>query len=248
MLLRDKVAFITGGGSGIGEATAKLFAAEGANVIIADIDEVSGERVSNEIGSSANFIKCDVTNEENVFEVINEITKTYNRLDCAVNNAGITGTPANIEDTTYDIWSQVIQVNLTGVFFCLKHEISQMIKQGFGNIVNVSSGAGLIAVPSMAAYCASKHALLGLTKTAATENLARGIRVNSVLPGSTKTPLLDQALNMSEGMEEIILNSIPSGKFGTPKEVAEGIAWLCSDRASFVSGASLAIDYGTVSR
>ena len=186
MLLRDKVAFITGGGSGIGEATAKLFAAEGANVIIADIDEVSGERVNNEIGSSANFIKCDVTNEENVFEVINEITKKYNRLDCAVNNAGITGTPANIEDTTYDIWSKVIQVNLTGVFFCLKHEISQMIKQGSGSIVNVSSGAGLIAVPSMAAYCASKHALLGLTKTAATENLARGIRVNSVLPGSTK--------------------------------------------------------------
>lgn len=248
MLLEDKVAFITGGGSGIGEATAKLFASEGANVIITDIDDVSGVRVSNEIGSKATYLKCDVTNEEDVLAVINEITKTHSRIDCAVNNAGITGNPSNIEDTTYDNWFKVIHVNLTGVFFCLKHEITQMIKQGSGSIVNVSSGAGLIAVPSMAAYCASKHALLGLTKTAATENLSRGIRVNSVLPGSTKTPLLDQALNMSEGMEEIILNSIPSGKFGTPQEVAEGIAWLCSDRASFVSGASLAIDYGTVSR
>ena len=248
MLLAEKVCLITGGGSGIGEATAKLFASEGAFVIITDVDEKAANRVVSEIGPKAKFINCDVTQEKQVHDTIKKIVEIYDRLDCAVNNAGITGTPSNIEHTTLENLSNVIAVNLTGVFLCLKHEITQMIKQGSGSIVNVSSGAGLIAVPSMAAYCASKHALLGLTKTAATENLLRGIRVNSVLPGSTKTPLLDQALNMSEGMEEIILNSIPSGKFGTPQEVAEGIAWLCSDRASFVSGASLAIDYGTVSR
>ena len=248
MLLAEKVCLITGGGSGIGEATAKLFASEGAFVIITDVDEKAANRVVSEIGPKAKFINCDVTQEKQVHDTIKKIVEIYDRLDCAVNNAGITGTPSNIEHTTLENLSNVIAVNLTGVFLCLKHEITQMIKQGSGSIVNVSSGAGLIAVPSMAAYCASKHALLGLTKTAATENLLRGIRVNSVLPGSTKTPLVDQALNMSEGMEEIILNSIPSGKFGTPQEVAEGIAWLCSDRASFVSGASLAIDYGTVSR
>ena len=248
MLLAEKVCLITGGGSGIGEATAKLFASEGAFVIITDVDEKAANGVVSEIGPKAKFINCDVTQEKQVHDTIKKIVEIYDRLDCAVNNAGITGTPSNIEHTTLENLSNVIAVNLTGVFLCLKHEITQMIKQGSGSIVNVSSGAGLIAVPSMAAYCASKHALLGLTKTTATENLSRGIRVNSVLPGSTKTPLLDQALNMSEGMEEIILNSIPSGKFGTPQEVAEGIAWLCSDRASFVSGASLAIDYGTVSR
>ena len=248
MLLAEKVCLITGGGSGIGEATAKLFASEGAFVIITDVDEKAANRVVSEIGPKAKFINCDVTQEKQVHDTIKKIVEIYDRLDCAVNNAGITGTPSNIEHTTLENLSNVIAVNLTGVFLCLKHEITQMIKQGSGSIVNVSSGAGLIAVPSMAAYCASKHALHGLTKIAATENLLRGIRVNSVLPGSTKTPLLDQALNMSEGMEEIILNSIPSGKFGTPQEVAEGIAWLCSDRASFVSGASLAIDYGTVSR
>ena len=248
MLLAEKVCLITGGGSGIGEATAKLFASEGAFVIITDVDEKAANRVVSEIGPKAKFINCDVTQEKQVHDTIKKIVEIYDRLDCAVNNAGITGTPSNIEHTTLENWSNVIAVNLTGVFLCLKHEINQMITQGSGNIVNVSSGAGLIAVPLLAPYCSSKHALLGLTKTAANENLSRGIRVNAVLPGSTKTPLLDQTLNMSEGMEKIILNSIPSGKFGTPEEIAEGIAWLCSDRASFVSGASLAIDYGTVSR
>ena len=248
MLLAEKVCLITGGGSGIGEATAKLFASEGAFVIITDVDEKAANRVVSEIGPKAKFINCDVTQEKQVHDTIKKIVEIYDRLDCAVNNAGITGTPSNIEHTTLENWSNVIAVNLTGVFLCLKYEISQMVTQGSGTIVNVSSGAGLIAVPLLAPYCSSKHALLGLTKTAANENLSRGIRVNAVLPGSTKTPLLDQTLNMSEGMEKIILNSIPSGKFGTPEEIAEGIAWLCSDRASFVSGASLAIDYGTVSR
>ncbi len=248
MLLNDKVALITGGASGIGEATAKLFKAEGAEVVLTDVDEVAGMRVMHEIGSGAHFLQCDVTSEEQVRAVIGEIAEKYGRLDCAVNNAGVTGVPANIEATSLDNWMKVTQVNLTGVFLCLKHEISQMLIQGMGSIVNVSSGAGLIAVPSMAPYCASKHALLGLTKTAATENLTRGIRVNAVLPGSTKTPLLERTLSISDDMEEMILNSIPCGQFGRAEQIAEGIAWLCSDRASFVSGASLNIDYGTVCR
>jgi NAD(P)-dependent dehydrogenase (short-subunit alcohol dehydrogenase family) len=142
----------------------------------------------------------------------------------------------------------VLNINLSSVFICLKHELKQMQQQGAGAIVNIASGAGLIAVPNMAGYCASKHGVLGLSKTAAAENIKNGIRVNAVLPGSIRTPMLEQTLALGTEVEKMILASVPCGRFGTPGEIAQSVAWLCSDRASYVSGEAMSVDYATVCR
>lgn len=248
MLLENKVTLITGAASGIGAACARLFIAEGASVILADIDLIAGESLASELGDRASFIACDVSHEEQVIAMMAALVTRHGRLDCAVNNAGITGTPATIDTMELEDWHQVLNVNLSSVFICLKHELKQMQRQHRGAIVNVASGAGLIAVPNMAGYCASKHAVLGLSKTAATENVKNGIRVNAVLPGSVRTPMLEQTLALGAEVEKMILSSVPCGRFATPAEVAQNIAWLCSDRASYVSGEAMSVDYATLCR
>lgn len=248
MLLKDKVALITGAASGIGEAAARLFIEEGAKVLLADLNVELGQALADDLGEHALFIQCDVTDEAQVTAMVNTAVSQFGRLDCAVNNAGMSDTPASIDSIELDNWQRVMNVNLTSVFLCLKHEIKQMREQGGGAIVNVASGAGLIAVPNMAGYCATKHGVLGLTKTAATENVKKGIRVNAVLPGSIRTPMLEQTLALGDEVEKMILGSVPCGRFGQPEEIAQSIAWLCSDRASYVSGESMTVDHATVCR
>lgn len=190
----------------------------------------------------------DVADEHQVAALLETARHRFGRLDCAFNNAGVNGRAALLEDMDLAEWQRTLAVNLSGVFLCLKHELRLMQTQGHGAIVNNASGGGLIAVPQMAAYCASKHGVLGLTKTAAQENARRGIRVNAVLPGSTDTPMLRAAMGGSADAERMILASVPGGRLGRPEEVAEAVAWLCSDRASYVSGESLLVDMATVAR
>ena len=250
-LLSGKIALITGAGSGIGAATARLFAREGASLLLADLDEAAGAALADELrrqDMAADFIRCDVTDESQVERLIAEASSRYGRLDCAVNNAGISGETGAIDELSLAAWRRVIDVNLTSVFLCMKHELRLMKRQGRGAIVNVASGAGLIGVPNMAAYCASKHGVLGLGKTATLENIAGGIRINAVLPGSTRTPMLERSIQPGSKTEAMTRASIPCGRFGEPKEIAEAIAWLCSDRASYVNGEAMLVDGGTVCR
>jgi NAD(P)-dependent dehydrogenase (short-subunit alcohol dehydrogenase family) len=248
MLLENKVVLITGAASGIGEATARLCVEEGAAVWMADLDEEKGLALAEALGDKAAFTRCDVTDEQQVANLIDEVVKRHDRLDCAVNNAGISGAPDAIENTSLENWQQVMDVNLTSVFLCLKHELKQMQRQGSGAIVNISSESGVIGEPNMAGYCATKHGVLGLSKTAALENVTKGIRVNAVLPGSIRTPMLEQFLDLGPNVEKMILESVPCGRFGNPEEVAQNVAWLCSDRASYVSGGAMAVDYATICR
>jgi NAD(P)-dependent dehydrogenase (short-subunit alcohol dehydrogenase family) len=250
-LLTGKAALVTGGAKGIGRATALAFAREGARVLLCDLDADAGRVVAREIGEAggdARFRRADVTREDDVAALVAAAVEAFGRLDCAVNNAGITGTGGPLASLALDDFRRVIDVNLTSVFLCLKHELPVMQRQGSGAIVNLASGAGLIAVPFLAPYCASKHGVLGLTKTAAVENAKTGVRVNAICPGSTDTPMLRGAMAASPDLEKLILASSPAGRLGRAEEVAEAAVWLCSDRASFVSGESMLVDGGAVAR
>jgi NAD(P)-dependent dehydrogenase (short-subunit alcohol dehydrogenase family) len=246
-----KVALVTGAASGIGRATALALARDGSRVLVADLDEAGGKETVEAVraaGGEARFQRTDVTREEDVAALVQTALDAWGRLDQAVNNAGITGAAGSIPDLTLDAWNQTIAVNLTGVFLCLKYEIPPMRDHGGGAIVNVSSGAGLIGVPGLPHYCASKHGVLGLTKTAALENARSGVRVNAICPGSTDTPLLRGAMSADPRLEKMILSTIPSGRLGRPEEIAEAAAWLCSDRAGWVTGESMLVDGGSVAR
>jgi NAD(P)-dependent dehydrogenase (short-subunit alcohol dehydrogenase family) len=250
-LVEGKVALVTGAGSGIGRGSALAFAREGARVVVADLDAETGEQTAAAIradGGEAAFVGGDVSREDDVRETVRFAIERFGRLDCAHNNAGITGQPAPIQDLGLEAWSQLLAVNLTGVFLCLKHEIALMREQGEGAIVNSSSGAGLVASPGLAHYCASKHGILGLTKTAALENVRTGIRVNAVCPGSIDTPPLRAFMTSSPQAEKMVLSSQPGGRLGMPDEIAEAVVWLCSERASFVTGESLVVDGGALMR
>ncbi len=247
-MLENKVALITGGASGIGAATVRLFQEEGARVIVADRDVDAGEQLADELGDKVDFHACDVADEHQVAKMLQHVMSVHGRLDCAVNNAGVLGEAISIERMSLATWQRVLDVNLSGVFLCLKYELEVMQAARSGAIVNVASGAGLIGVPNMAAYCASKHGVLGLTKTAAMENVRCGIRINAVLPGSIETPMLNRTLSLGGDVEQLIKSSIPCGRFGRAEEVAQSIAWLCSDRASYVSGEALSVDYATICR
>jgi NAD(P)-dependent dehydrogenase (short-subunit alcohol dehydrogenase family) len=250
-LVEGKVALVTGAGSGIGHGSALAFAREGARVVVADLDAETGEQTAAAIraqGGEAAFIGGDVSREADVREVVRFAVERFGRLDCAHNNAGITGQPAQIQDLDLEVWSRLLAVNLTGVFLCLKHEIALMRERGEGSIVNTSSGAGLVASPGLAHYCASKHGILGLTKTAALENVRAGIRINAVCPGSVDTPPLRAFMDSSPQAAKIVLSSQPGGRLGMPDEIAEAVVWLCSERASFVTGESLVVDGGALMR
>ena len=250
-LAEGKVALVTGAGRGIGEATARLFASEGAAVVVCDIDVASAEKVAQSIqerGGEAVAVAADLTKEDDVAAVINTAIDRYGRLDCAVNNAGISGRFGSFIDLPLHEWHQMINANLTSVFLCLKYELGVMAAQGSGAIVNVSSGAGVVAAPGLPHYTAAKHGVLGLTKCAAQEYAAKGVRVNAILPGTTRTPMIENFINGDPQIEKMVSRGIGRGHLGEPTEIAEAAVWLCSDRASFVCGESLLVDGATVCR
>lgn len=243
----NKVAIVTGGSYGIGKATAQAFAKRGANVVVADwIEEPSSLKEIKDAGGTVTFVKCDVSKNRDVEQMIHQTIKTYGRLDFAVNNAGIEGVTAPTHECTEENWDKTIDINLKGIWLCMKHEIPFMLKQQRGAIVNVASVAGLIGFPGLPAYVASKHAIVGLTKTAALENAKQGIRINAVCPGVIKTPMVDRVTGKDKTAEKQYEDMEPIGRMGTPEEVAEAILWLCSDAASFVTGHAMAVDGGWI--
>ena len=250
--LADKAALVTGAASGIGRATAFALAREGAAVLVADRDGAGAEAVAAEIaarGGTARAQRCDVTRPGEVEAMVRAALDAFGgRLDCAVNNAGITAPGALLHDIALDAWERQLAVSLTGVFLCLRAELPVMRAQGGGAIVNTASGAARIGTPGLAHYCAAKHGVLGLTRTAALENAALGVRVNALCPGSTDTPMLRGFMERSEAARKMILASIPAGRLGSAEEIAEAALWLCSDRASYVNGAALGVDGGALAR
>jgi NAD(P)-dependent dehydrogenase (short-subunit alcohol dehydrogenase family) len=244
-----RVALVTGGGSGLGRASARLLAGRGARLVVADVDEEGGAATVAECeaaGSEARFVRTDVTVEAEVAAAVAAAVEGWGRLDVAINNAGINGPAKPVADYTLDEWNRVMAVNLNGVFLGLRHEIPQMLAQGGGAIVNTSSGAGLVGFAALPAYVASKHAVLGLTKAAALAYVRQGIRINAVCPGSTRTPLLEGFMALAPGMEEAMAQSAPIGRLARPEEIAEAMVWLCSDAASFVVGHAFSVDGGAV--
>lgn len=246
-----EVALVTGAGGGIGAATARLFAAEGARVVVVDIDPAGAEGTAAAIladGGEAVGLAVDVTDEAQVEAAVATAVERWGRLDCAHNNAGTSGTPAAFTDLSLHDWDAVVRLNLTGVFLCMKHELRVMDPAGRGAIVNTSSGAGVIGFPSLPHYVASKHGVLGLTKTAAQEYARSGIRVNAICPGTTDTPMMRAFIGGDPGIEKMMKRTVPTGELGRPEQIAEAVVWLCSDRASFVNGDTMLVDGGTVCR
>ena len=249
--LDGKVALVTGGGSGIGQATALIFAREGAKVVVADITVEGGEETVRQIqaaGGDATFVKTDVSQAAEVEALVNKTVETYGQLDCAFNNAGIGGAAKLTTDCTEEEFDRTIAVNLTGVWLCMKYEIQHMLSHGGGSIVNTASAAGLIAIPSTPDYTASKHGVVGLTKTAALEYAKFGIRVNAVCPGAVDTSMVARGAQAIPGFDEIAIAMEPVGRMGQPSEIGEAVVWLCSDAASFVTGMPMSVDGGMVAQ
>ena len=248
-LLDGKAALITGGGGGIGRATALAFAREGARVAVADYAaETAAETTAmvNASGGQAITLTGDVSRSRDVKTMLDDTIAAFGRLDCAFNNAGIAGWHVETVGKKTAEWSdeafdRLIAVNLRGVWLCMKHEILQMQRQGGGAIVNTASIAGLIGLQTSCAYVAAKHGVVGLTKTAASEYAEAGIRVNAVCPGFIRTPMTS---TMTPQRSEAILAQIPVNRMGGPEEIAEMVVWLCSDRASYVTGAAYNVDGG----
>lgn len=244
-----KVALVTGSASGIGRAVAVAFAAAGAKVVVSTGANVSGgeETVRSilESGGEATFIRADVADPSQVAALVDGSVATFGRLDCAVNNAGITGPTVPTADLADDEWDDIIGVNLKGVFLCLKHEIRHMLVQGDGGaIVNVSSVAGLVASRINPAYCASKHGVVGLSRKAAMDYAAHGIRVNAVAPGLIETPMVERLHGGDPARLATMTALEPVGRLGRPEEAAAAIVWLCSPAASFVTGIAMPVDGG----
>jgi NAD(P)-dependent dehydrogenase (short-subunit alcohol dehydrogenase family) len=244
-----KVALITGGSSGIGRATALAFASEGCRVAIGARRVSEGQetvRLVEQAGSEALFVETDVSLPEQVKNLVETAAARWQRLDCAVNNAGIEGTPfVPVADYSIEVWDQVIDINLKGVFLSMKYEVPHLLKQQGAAIVNVSSVAGLIGGPGGAAYYASKHGVIGLTKAVAMEYATQGLRVNAVCPAVIRTAM---AQRFFRGKEAIVDSLHPIGRAGTPEEAAAAILWLCSPQASFITGQALPVDGGVTAR
>jgi NAD(P)-dependent dehydrogenase (short-subunit alcohol dehydrogenase family) len=245
--LEGKVGLVTGGTSGIGRDTAVLFAKAGAKVVVAGRREPEGNETVELVraaGGDGLFVKSDVSKATEVDALIQKAVEKFGRLDVAFNNAGVEGVWAPIIRQSEEDWDRTIDINLKGVWLCLKYEIRQMLKQGGGGaIVNMASIIGLVGSAGVAAYSASKHGVIGLTKTAALETAKSGIRINAVCPGFTETPMADRTLR-APAVHKYFLSCHPIGRFGRPHEIAEAVLWMCSDRASFMTGQSLVLDGG----
>lgn len=246
-LLEGKVALVTGAGSGIGRATALAFAREGAKLVVADIADQDGEktvRMIEDDGGDATFVRVDISKADEVEAMIKTAVDTYGQLDCAHNNAGIEGPAVATADVDEEDWDKVMEINLKGAWLCTKYEVIQMLEQGGGAIVNTASTLGITGLPQIAAYTASKHGVIGLTQSAALDYGTQNIRVNAVMPGVTRTPMMDRQMSGAHLEEDMYIQLHPIGRLGQPEEIAEAVVWLCSDRASFVTGHAMAVDGG----
>jgi NAD(P)-dependent dehydrogenase (short-subunit alcohol dehydrogenase family) len=243
-----RVALVTGGASGIGRSAAQLFAAGGARVLVTDLDTDGGEAAVAGItdqGGDAQFLPVDVADPDQVDSMVAVAVERFGRLDVAFNNAGTSGTYAPLDEQTLDDWDRVVAVNLTSVFNCLRAEIPAMLESGGGAIVNTASAAGLMGFANLPAYVATKHGVIGLTKSVALEYARKGIRVNAVCPGTVRTAMFERFAGSDEAVESMGAMA-PIGRIGESDEIAEAVVWLCSDAASFVTGHAMAVDGGVL--
>lgn len=248
---QDRVAFITGAASGIGQATAYAFANNGASVAVVDYDSDRGNMTVSTIkqsGGNAFFLECDMANPLQIKNAVEETVLRFGRIDFAFNNAGIEGILANTANCTEENWDRVMSINLKGVWLCMKYQLPQMLEQGFGSIVNCSSVAGLVGFAQLPAYVASKHGVNGLTKTAALEYATSNIRVNSVCPGVIDTAMVQRITHDNKQVQEQLAQGEPVHRFGRAEEVASAVLWLSSNDSSFVTGQNIAVDGGWVAQ
>lgn len=247
MEFKNKVALVTGAASGIGLATVKAFANAGASVVLADID---GQKVKNiadtliKEGHNALAVRCDVTNEKEVADMIERTIKEFGQLDFAYNNAGMHVQVSETADALSQDFDKAIAVNLKGIWLCMKYELQQMRKQGYGAIINCSSQSGIIGTANLGAYTAAKHGVVGLTKSAALEYAKKGIQINCICPGTCDTPMVENAVGDHPEHMESIINSIPLGRMGKAEEIANTVLWLCNEKSAFIVGQSIVIDGG----
>ena len=245
-MFEGRVALVTGAASGIGRTIAQLYSANGAKVLVSDIAVEGGEETVSRIqeqGGEAFFVKADVSKPADCESMVQQTLEHFGRLDFACNNAGITGEQNNVADYSLESWQQVIDINLSSIFYCMKYQIPAMLKSGGGSIVNVASILGLVAFAGAPAYVASKHGVIGLTATAAVEYGAQNIRINAVSPGFIRTPMIAE-MEQDQDMNAHLVSLHPVGRLGEPEEVAELIIWLSSDKASFITGAAYPVDGG----
>jgi NAD(P)-dependent dehydrogenase (short-subunit alcohol dehydrogenase family) len=250
--LRDRVALVTGTASGIGRRTMELLAGMGAKVVGCDIDDAAGEAVAAALrdgGARVRFVAADVAAEGSATAAVSEAVQAFGGLDCAANCAGVGGGDATTHEYPIDAWDRIVAVNLRGTWLSMRAEIEALLARGGGGaIVNVSSTLGLRGSPFGSPYSASKHGVLGLTRTAAVEYAPQRIRVNAVCPGAIDTPMMDETFARFPGFREALTGFVPMGRMGAPDEVAAAIAWLCSDAASFITGEALTVEGGLLAR
>src|SRR3984893_10062684 len=248
----NKVALVTGAASGLGLATARAFAESGASVVLADWHEEAAQSAAKELANKGHktlAVACDVSDDAQVEAMVKETVATFGQLDAAFNNAGVQNVLVETADTTRQDYDRVMDINLRGVWSCMKFELQQMRKQGSGAVVNCSSLGGLVGGAERGIYHASKHGVLGFTKSAALEYAARGIRINAICPGLIWTPMADEMVAAGQGEAlKALLGVVPMGRYGRPEEIADAVLWLCSSSASYVTGQSISVDGGFIMR
>lgn len=244
-IFKNRVAIVTGSSFGIGRSTAIAFASHGASVVLSDnMEDRETENLIKKSGGECFFVKCDVSREEEVKNLVSGAIHKYGRLDYAFNNAGTEGISSPVTECTNENWDKVFNVNLKGIWFCMKYQIPEMLKTGGGAIVNNASVAGLVGFQGSPAYVASKHAVVGLTKNVALDYARQGIRVNAVCPGIIHTPMIDRVAGGDPGVIEQMIAAKPMGRLGQPEEIAGTVVFLCSSAASFITGQAIAVDGG----